>query len=149
MVGPIFGNPDMGRNYIVQDCVYAVILNDAGEVAVARTPKGVVLIGGGVERGESERDALHREAYEESGYRIDIRNRLGIASQYVSNFTKGRFRLKRGVFFLCEFTERLGPPVEPDHELIWLAYDDAHQKLIRPFHRWALEVGFAGEQESP
>ena len=141
MVGPIFGNPDMGRSYAVQDCVYAVILNDAGEVAVARTPKGIVLIGGGVERGESERDALQREAYEESGYRIEIRSRLGFASQYVNNFSKGRFRLKRGVFFLCDFGECLGPPLEPDHELIWLPYEDAHQKLIRPFHRWALEVG--------
>ncbi|OSQ48636.1 NUDIX domain-containing protein [Thalassospira alkalitolerans] len=141
MVGPIFGNPDMGRSYAVQDCVYAVILNDAGEVAVARTPKGIVLIGGGVERGESERDALHREAYEESGYRIEIRSRLGFASQYVNNFSKGRFRLKRGVFFLCDFGECLGPPLELDHELIWLPYEDAHQKLIRPFHRWALEVG--------
>tara|TARA_R110000868_G_scaffold51855_1_gene164206 strand:- start:175773 stop:176189 length:417 start_codon:yes stop_codon:yes gene_type:complete len=131
----------MGRSYAVQDCVYAVILNDAGEVAVARTPKGIVLIGGGVERGESERDALHREAYEESGYRIEIRSRLGFASQYVNNFSKGRFRLKRGVFFLCDFGECLGPPLEPDHELIWLPYEDAHQKLIRPFHRWALEVG--------
>ncbi|WP_404426737.1 NUDIX domain-containing protein [Thalassospira australica] len=138
----------MGKNYIVQDCVYAVILNGDGEVAVARTPKGIVLIGGGVERGESERDALHREAYEESGYRIDIRNRVGIASQYVNNFAKGRFRLKRGVFFLCEFTERLGPPLEPDHELIWLAYDDARQQLIRPFHRWALEVGYVSEKGS-
>ena len=148
MVGPIFGNPDMGRNYIVQDCVYAVILNDGGEVAVARTPKGLVLIGGGVERGESERDALHREAYEESGYKIDIRNRLGIASQYVNNFAKGRFRLKRGVFFLCNFAERLGPPVEPDHELIWLSYNEAHRQLIRPFHQWALEIGVMGEQAS-
>lgn len=139
MVGPIFGTPRMGQHYNVQDCSYAVIKNDAGEVAVARTPKGVVLLGGGVEPGESEQDALHREAYEESGYRIRILSRLGFASQYVNNAVKGRYRLKRGTFFECEFAERLGPPVDEDHELVWMAFDEAHERLIRPFHRWAIE----------
>lgn len=139
MVGPIFGAPHMGQAYNVQDCSYAVIRNENGEVAVARTPKGIVLLGGGVESGESERDALHREAYEESGYRIRILSRLGIASQYVNNTAKGRYRLKRGTFFECQLTEKLGPPVEDDHELVWLPYAEAHEKLIRPFHQWALE----------
>jgi 8-oxo-dGTP diphosphatase len=130
----------MGQSYNVQDCSYAVIKNDKGEVGVARTPKGIVLLGGGVEAGESERDALHREAYEESGYRIRILSRLGFASQYVNNAAKGRYRLKRGTFFHCEVTDKIGPPLEDDHEFVWMAYDEAHISLIRQFHRWALEL---------
>ncbi|WP_430475390.1 NUDIX hydrolase [Thalassospira lucentensis] len=140
LVGPIFGTPRMGQSYHVQDCAYAVIKNDSGEVAVARTPKGIVLLGGGVEAGESEQDALHREAYEESGYQIRIVSRLGFATQYLNNTAKGRYRLKRGTFFECELTKRLGPPLEHDHELIWIPYDEALETLIRPFHRWALEL---------
>lgn len=139
MVGPIFGTPRLGQHYNVQDCSYAVIKNDKGAFAVARTPKGIVLLGGGVEPGESERDALHREAYEESGYGIRIVSRLGFASQYVNNAAKGRYRLKRGTFFQCELTEKLGPPVDEDHELVWMSYNDTHESLIRQFHRWALE----------
>ncbi|RCK31391.1 DNA mismatch repair protein MutT [Thalassospira profundimaris] len=139
MVGPVFGTPRMGQSYSVQDCSYAVIRNGEGKVAVARTPKGIVLLGGGVEPGESEQEALCREAYEESGYRIRILSRLGFASQYVNNVAKGRYRLKRGTFFECELTEKLGPPLEDDHELIWLSYDEAHSSLIRQFHQWALE----------
>ncbi|WP_244271088.1 NUDIX domain-containing protein [Thalassospira sp. GB04J01] len=130
----------MGQSYTVQDCAYAVIKDDQGRVAVAKTPKGVVLIGGGVEPGESERDALHREAYEESGYRVRILSRIGFASQYINNPGKGRYRLKRATFFQCEMVERIGPPLEDDHELIWLSYHDAHSQLIRLFHQWALEV---------
>ncbi|WP_258548801.1 NUDIX domain-containing protein [Thalassospira profundimaris] len=129
----------MGQSYNVQDCSYAVIRNGEGKFAVARTPKGIVLLGGGVEHGESEQDALYREAYEESGYRINIVSRLGFASQYVNNPAKGRYRLKRGTFFECELREKLGPPVDDDHELIWLSYEDAHASLIRPFHKWAIE----------
>lgn len=129
----------MGQSYSVQDCSYAVIRDGKGKVAVARTPKGIVLLGGGVEPGESDKEALCREAYEESGYRIRILSRLGFASQYVNNAAKGRYRLKRGTFFECELTEKLGPPLEDDHELIWLSYDEAHANLIRPFHQWALE----------
>ena len=139
MTGPIFGTPRMGQSYNVQDCVYAVIKRDNGDVAVARTPKGNVLLGGGVEDGESERDALYREAYEESGYRARIVSRLGFASQYVNNATKDRYRLKRATFFECELTEKLGPPVDQDHELVWMPYKEAHEGLLRPFHRWALE----------
>lgn len=139
MVGPIFGTPRMGQRYSVQDCAYAVIKNDHGEVAVARTPKGLVLIGGGVISGESDQDALHREAYEESGYRVRILSRIGYASQYINNTAKGRFRLKRATFFRCELAEKLGPPLDDDHELVWLPYDDAHAGLVRQFHQWALE----------
>ena len=129
----------MGQSYSVQDCAYAVIKGDDGRFAVARTPKGVVLIGGGVEPGESEQDALYREAYEESGYRVAIVSRLGFASQYINNPGKGRYRLKRATFFECKMVERLRPPLEDDHELIWLPYEEAHGQLIRLFHQWALE----------
>lgn len=139
LTGPIFGTPRMGQSYNVQDCVYAVIKRDNGDVAVARTPKGNVLLGGGVEDGESERDALYREAYEESGYRARIVSLLGFASQYVNNTAKDRYRLKRATFFECELTEKLGPPVDQDHELVWMPYKKAHKGLLRPFHRWALE----------
>ncbi|WP_417828635.1 NUDIX hydrolase [Thalassospira sp.] len=139
MVGPIFGTPRMGQSYNVQDCAYAVIKRENGDFAVARTPKGIVLLGGGVENGESERDALYREVYEESGYRARILVRLGFATQYINNSAKDKFRLKRATFFQCELTEKIGPPVDQDHELLWLSYDKAHRKLLRPFHRWALE----------
>lgn len=129
----------MGQSYNIQDCVYAVIKRKDGKVAVARTPKGIVLLGGGVEDGESERDALYRETYEESGYQARILSRLGFASQYVNNAVKGRYRLKRATFFACELTEKLGPPIDDDHELIWIPLDEAHNSLLRPFHRWALE----------
>ncbi|MCC9622818.1 NUDIX domain-containing protein [Thalassospira sp. MA62] len=124
-----------------------MIRNDSGQFAVARTPKGVVLLGGGIETGESEQDALYREAYEESGYRVAIIKRLGNASQYVNNAIKGRYRLKRGTFFLCEMVTRLGPPIDDDHELVWQSYSDAHETLLRPFHKWALEV--AASTEAP
>lgn len=91
MAGPIFGTPRMGRSYSVQDCVYAVISRDNGDVAVARTPKGIVLLGGGVEDGESERDALYREAYENPV--IVLRSYRGWASHLSMSITQRRIAI--------------------------------------------------------
>ncbi len=139
MIGPIFGSPEPGKCYDVQDCVYAVIPDGNGMLGVVRTPKGIMLIGGGIERNETAIDALSRETIEETGRTIRIVSRLGLATQYVNNRAKGKYRLKRAVFFVAEIYAQSAKPVDLDHEFLWLPSQEAEQQMVRTFHKWAVQ----------
>lgn len=139
VIGPIFGSPEPGRFYDIQDCAYAIIPDGNGMLGVVRTPKGIMLIGGGIERNETAVDALIRETIEETGRTIRIVSRLGLATQYVNNRAKGKYRLKRAVFFVAEILAKSAKPVDLDHEFLWLPAHDAEQQLVRSFHKWAVQ----------
>ncbi|PKR54282.1 NUDIX domain-containing protein [Thalassospira marina] len=139
MIGPIFGSPEPGKFYDVQDCAYAVIPDGNGRLGVVRTPKGIMLIGGGIERSETAKDALTREAVEETGRSIRIVSQLGLATQYVNNRAKGKYRLKRGVFFIAEIMQKTTQPIDLDHEFMWLPAIEVEQQLVRSFHKWAVQ----------
>lgn len=141
-MGPIFGNPDPAHSYNIQDCAYAVIPNEKGELAVVRTPRGLMLIGGSIEKGETERDALFRESVEETGFGLQVRQRIGNATQYVNMPSKAKYRLKRGVFFIAEMDEKVSDPIEMDHEFLWMPIETVQQQLVREFHRWAVAAAF-------
>ncbi|WP_085583010.1 NUDIX domain-containing protein [Thalassospira mesophila] len=139
MIGPIFGNPEPGKAYDIQDCAYAVIPDGKGMLGVVKTPKGIMLVGGGVERGETGQGALCREAIEETGCPVKIVSRLGIATQYVNNRTKNKYRLKRAVFFIAEIQHQTTAPIDLDHEFMWMPALKVVDSLVRPFHRWAAQ----------
>src|SRR5438067_9364537 len=68
MIGvSVFGTQLAGCDYVVRPSAYALVPNDAGAIAVVRTPKGVFLPGGGIDAGESAEQAVVREAREEAG----------------------------------------------------------------------------------
>ncbi|WP_339773990.1 NUDIX domain-containing protein [uncultured Thalassospira sp.] len=139
MIGPVFGSPEPGKFYNIKDCAYAVIPDGKGRLGVVKTPKGIMLIGGGVERGESVQVALAREAIEETGRALRIISQIGIATQYVNNRAKGKYRLKRGVFFIAEILPKTVAQIDLDHEFLWMPARDVEKKLVRSFHRWAVQ----------
>lgn len=64
---------------------YAVITDDSDRVLLARWTEGRrvawTMPGGGLEDGEDPQDAVRREVYEETGYRVAVRELLGIHSR--------------------------------------------------------------------
>ncbi len=106
-----------------------IILNDNDEIAMLYMKcKGIYkLIGGGIENGEQPEDAFKREALEETGYKIDIDNCLGIIEEFKS---KANFRQISYVYVshvaqntgYTNFTEK---ELESGAELLWLNIDDA------------------------
>jgi ADP-ribose pyrophosphatase YjhB (NUDIX family) len=74
----IFRVPADGQDsYEDRPTVKAIVLNDANEVALFPG-----LPGGGVEKGETLEEALHRECMEELGMMVEIIQPLGITEQY-------------------------------------------------------------------
>jgi 8-oxo-dGTP diphosphatase len=136
---PEFGRREPGIEYCIRPCAYGVIEGNEGRVAVVRTPGGLFLPGGGMEKGESLEEAFTREVLEECGLRIAKGALIGTADELC--IVRGKHVRKRSTFYLAV----LGgvPPIpakELDHELIWMSTQAALAALTHESQKWALRA---------
>lgn len=118
-----FGEPRRaGVRYRMRPGAYGVIL--AGRRALLALTEseeeGVVLPGGGIEPGESPLRALHREAMEETGWRISPLRRIGVYGRFTWMPEYGFHAEKICHVYLCAAGRRVAPPSEPDHRPVWV-----------------------------
>lgn len=118
-----FGEPVRpGQRYRRRPGVYAVILQGDSLLAthqMAPVPE-FQLPGGGIDRGEQPIAALHREVYEETGWRIAIDRRLGAFRRFTYMPEYDLWAEKLCTVYLARPVRRLGPPTEPGHTALWL-----------------------------
>ena len=132
---PTFGAPLEGREHRPRAAVYAVIRDEAGRIAAVKTSRGLILPGGGLERGETLLECLKRELREECARPFAIDRQLGFALEFFEN-ADGAFE-GRHVFFEARFLgERNGPS---EYEVEWLDPATAAEQLHYRSHAWALE----------
>jgi 8-oxo-dGTP diphosphatase len=103
---------------------YGVLLRE-GLVLLAEQDLGdggadLLLPGGGVDAGESPVRALHREVYEETGWRIGVPQRVGVFQRYDFLREERWHARKIGLIYLARPIRPLGPPVEHDHTPVWM-----------------------------
>jgi 8-oxo-dGTP diphosphatase len=134
---PVFGARVDGCPYIVRPSAYAILRNAAGQFALARTPKGGFLLGGGGDPGETPGQTVEREAREECGLLLKTGAVLGRAIDIVHSADEHACVEKRSVFIEAEIVGTVAP-LEHDHELAWLDRDQAIAALQPESHRWAL-----------
>src|SRR5690242_10299463 len=125
---PEFGNRVAGADYILRPGGYSVIRNQAGEIAVVRTPKGFFLPGGGREAGETLEQAAIREAAEECGLRVEITGCVGTADELVFTASRKMYYRKGCTFFTASAVGFKGDG-EADHQLVWMDLDQAAAQL--------------------
>ena len=135
---PVFGVKQPDLDYVVRPCAYALLRNDAGEIAVVRTPKGHFLPGGGVEPGESAERAIRRETREETGLVVEPLDTVCRAVEFTRALDEDAWYEKVSTFLTARVTGSTDA-VEHDHELRWLAPAPARAALTPPSHRWAVE----------
>ena len=96
------------------------------------------LPGGGIDPGESPVQALYRETYEETGYRIAGPRWVGSFRRFVYMPEYALWAEKLCHVFLATPTIRLGPPLEAGHQAHWVSPRKALTLLGNPGDRMML-----------
>jgi 8-oxo-dGTP diphosphatase len=136
-----------GRRYTRRPGVYAILADGDHVLAThqaAPTPE-LQLPGGGIDRGEHPIPALHREVYEETGWRIAVTRRLGAFRRFTYMPEYDRWAEKVCTVYLARPVRRLGPPSEAGHTAIWLPISDALIALGNPGDRGMLDLWQRGK----
>lgn len=134
---PTFGEAVPGREYVARPGAYGLFVDDAGRLLVARdrVTGELFLPGGGLEPGEDDLTALHRELAEELALTIATVGRcVARATEY---FTGPRNWRKEMAFYPITLGPTL-PDVVPEHEALWLPVDEAAMRLEPFAHRWVV-----------
>lgn len=117
--------PDIA--YRARPGAYGVILRGRRAMLVLTDCPGeeVALPGGGIDPGESPIRALHREAMEETGWRIRPIARMGAFRRltYMSEYDMWAEKICH--VYLCAAGRRVSDPLEPDHHPVWLDVEAA------------------------
>jgi 8-oxo-dGTP diphosphatase len=121
-----------------------VVAERDGRIAAVQVPwrgRGMVLHlpGGGIDPGESARDAAIRECGEEAGLVFEAEPEPFVAADHYFLHHDGVVRNTRGQFFGGRIVgEDATLHVEADHELVWLEPLEAITRLDRGSHVWAV-----------
>jgi len=123
--------PKSGQRYTRRPGVYAILPRD-GQLLL--TYQGdphfeVQLPGGGIDPGEHPLTALHREVFEETGWRIAAPRRLGAFRRFTYMPEYDLWAEKLCHIYLARPVRAHGLPSEPDHVPLWLPAADAVAEL--------------------
>lgn len=123
--------PQNGQRYKLRPGVYA-ILPRAGKLLC--TYQGdphyeVQLPGGGIDPGEHPLNALHREVFEETGWRIAAPRKLGAFRRFSFMPEYDLWAEKLCHIYLARPVRPHGPPSEPGHMALWLSVEEALTEL--------------------
>lgn len=131
----VFGTPDPGLAYKPRPGAYALIQAADGRFAITLERGRHFLPGGGIDLGESPKEALLREIREECGHHARIIAKLGEADMYYVHREQGPV-LIHAHWFTAEFVEPTNEPCEKDCELVWMTEEEAAARLYREAERW-------------
>jgi 8-oxo-dGTP diphosphatase len=127
----------IGRRYTRRPGVYAVLLRGDSILAThqaAPVPE-FQLPGGGIDKGEQPIAALHREVFEETGWKIDVIRRIGAFRRFTYMPEYDLWAEKICTVYLARPVYGLGPPSEAGHTALWLPVEKALLQLGNPGDR--------------
>lgn len=127
----------VGRRYTLRPGVYAILPRGSDLLLThQQEPEPEVqLPGGGIDPGESVLSALHREVFEETGWRIANPRRLGAFRRFTYMPEYDLWAEKLCHIYLARPVRPHGPPSEPGHEVLWAPVETAAHILGNPGDR--------------
>ncbi|GAA0069549.1 hypothetical protein UT300003_10720 [Clostridium sardiniense] len=130
MIKKSFGEKVEGIEYKDRVGAYAIIFDNADRVLVVKTSTGYFLLGGGIENNETHEECIKREALEEGGIYIIVKEFICKGDKYHWSDTLEYYMHGIGYFYIAEMIDKVCEKVEEDHELVWLKIDDCYKKLF-------------------
>ena len=123
--------PVSGQRYKTRPGVYAILpLNGKLLLTYQGDPHyEIQLPGGGIDPGENPTQALHREVFEETGWRIGQPRKLGTFRRFVFMPEYDMWAEKLCHIYLARPIRPHGPPSEAGHIPLWLSPTDAIVEL--------------------
>lgn len=132
----VFGVKEKAE-YIDREGVYLIPIHNS-KIGVIKTAKGYFLLGGGLDGNESHEDCVKRECIEETGYIAVVKDKICSAETYTTHPKLGYFHPIQS-YYVGELKEKVSEPIETDHILMWVRYDDIKGKMFAEMQNWALE----------
>lgn len=135
-----FGTPpEAGRSYRLRVGAYAILpgsdgllltYQEAAAPGLRTLPEPEYqLPGGGIDPGESPTQALIREVYEETGWRVARPLRVGSYRRFTYMPEYDLWAEKMCLIYMALPVVRYGDPTEPGHTAVWMTPQDAVQNL--------------------
>ncbi len=134
-----FGEARRGEEYRRRPGAYGVLFDDDDRIAVVAVSGRMLLPGGGIESGEAPETALLREFQEELGIAPEDVHHMCQTGEYMRTLDGLRCEFVIAELFYATKHRIVAPPIEEDHELIWMDAQSAISDLFRPGQRWAVE----------
>ena len=126
--------------YLDREGAYIIPIRN-NHIGVIQTSKGYFFLGGGLENNENHTTCIERECLEETGYNVQIKQKVCSAETYEKHSIIGYFHPIQ-TYYIGELLENVQTPTEPDHKLIWIEYKKIKGKMFLEMQNWALELCF-------
>lgn len=113
-----------------------------GKVAVVKTSKGYFLLGGGIQQDESDEMCIIRECMEEIGYEVLVEKHLCSAETYGTHYNNHptiEYFHPIQKYYRGKLLDQKQSPIEKDHCLEWINYEDLKCNLFVKMQNWAID----------
>lgn len=126
---------------------YAIIVRkEDKKIGIVTDGYDFFYLGGGIEKGETNLEALKRELIEEAGYTLKNIREFDTVGSFIYADEKGYLEVIANVY-IAEFDAKVTEPIEKDHKVLWINPQDYIGKMCREWQEYILKEYIENEDK--